>query len=110
MQKYHTLFVSMSGNVWGCGIGQGGRLGPPSEDIVIIPELVSLRTPSAVHDMFCIMAAAGQDHSIFLCNDNKVCTHFFSKRCTSFTFCCDNNLNNTIFLRFLSAVRMCTIS
>lgn len=77
IHKYHTLFVSLSGNAWSCGLGKGGRLGLASEDTVLIPQKVVLTSASTSSvntstELFCISAAVGQDHSVFLCNDNQV--------------------------------------
>lgn len=72
MHKCHTLFVSLSGNVWSCGLGHGGRLGLPSEETVLIPQKISFPTNPQNPSLFCIQAAVGQDHSIFVCNDNQV--------------------------------------
>lgn len=72
MHKCHTLFVSLAGNVWSCGLGQGGRLGHPVEETVLIPRKINLTGSPSSPPLFCIKAAIGQDHSIFLCNDNQV--------------------------------------
>lgn len=78
MNKCHTLFVSLTGNVWSCGLGQGGRLGLSSEETVLIPRKivfpnnVSPNSSSSSNSLFCMKASAGQDHSIFICNDNQV--------------------------------------
>ncbi len=73
IQKYHTLFLSISGNVWCCGLGKGGRLGLSSEDTILIPQKVAL-TPSSSQEekLFCKNTAVGADHSVFWCGDNQV--------------------------------------
>lgn len=76
MQKYHTLFLSLDGNVWSCGSGHGGRLGLPSDNTVLIPQKVTLtskqHSSQCAKTLFCLQIAVGADHSIFMCNDNKV--------------------------------------
>lgn len=72
MHKCHTLFVSLSGNVWSCGLGQGGRLGLSSEETVLIPQKIIFPSTANNSSLFCTKAAVGLDHSVFICNDNQV--------------------------------------
>lgn len=79
MHNYHTLFISLFGNVWSCGLGKGGRLGLSSDETILIPQKIMLKSKIEfgssspnVKPLFCIKAAVGMDHSIFLCNDNQV--------------------------------------
>lgn len=76
MQKYHTIFLSLDGNVWSCGLGQGGRLGLSSDSPVLIPQKIVLvskiHSSHEVKSLFCLKVAVGADHSVFMCNDNQV--------------------------------------
>ncbi|XKL59654.1 hypothetical protein PGB90_000670 [Kerria lacca] len=81
MHNYHTLFISLFGNVWSCGLGKGGRLGLSSDETILIPQKIMLKSKIEfgssspnVKPLFCIKAAVGMDHSIFLCNDNQILT------------------------------------
>lgn len=96
MHKFHTLFICLSGSVFSCGLGKGGRLGQLCEETALIPQKVILSlvkttttntqkagSPSistfptdTSSDLYCITAAIGQEHSIFLCRGSQVNYHF----------------------------------
>lgn len=106
MHKFHTLFVCLSGTVFSCGLGKGGRLGQLCEETALIPQKVILslvKTTTSTQkagspsistfptdnssDLYCITAAIGQDHSIFLCRGSQVnYLYFFRGLCLLFIY------------------------
>ena len=69
INKFHSVFVDQSGQVFTCGHGHGGRLGHNSEHSVITPtKLKSLK------DEVCVQAAIGIDHTILLMETGSVST------------------------------------
>jgi len=65
LQKFHTGFISKTGEVMTCGHGRGGRLGHGSETMQLAPKGVQL--PSS-----CVDIALGVDHTLFLCTGGTV--------------------------------------
>lgn len=65
LQKFHTGFITKSGDVLTCGHGRGGRLGHGSETMQLAPKGVQL--PSS-----CVDIALGVDHTLFLCTGGTV--------------------------------------
>lgn len=66
MCKYHTVFLTQSGQVYTCGHGQGGRLGHGNERTCVTPRLVE-----ALQKDVCRMVAAARDHTLYL-TENSV--------------------------------------
>ncbi|XP_076032976.1 inhibitor of Bruton tyrosine kinase isoform X2 [Oratosquilla oratoria] len=67
MSKFHSIFLSLSGHVYVCGHGHGGRLGIDTEAPVISPRLVKALVQTCV-----TMVAAAVDHSLFLVDSGQV--------------------------------------
>lgn len=57
--KYHTVFLSLSGQVFTCGHGQGGRLGHGDQHTVLVPRLLD-----CLKDQTCLEIAAATDHTV----------------------------------------------
>ena len=77
--KYHSVFLSQSGQVYTCGHGQGGRLGHDDEHTTLEPRLLD-----TVKDFTCVEIAAATGSFfffllMFLCGDfmQTVVTMFF---------------------------------
>ncbi|KAG8179334.1 hypothetical protein JTE90_011598 [Oedothorax gibbosus] len=66
--KFHSIFLSMDGRVFTCGLGHGGRLGQDSEDISLVPSPVK-----GLHAA-CVQFATGQDHLMLLLENNQLWT------------------------------------
>ncbi|KFM65426.1 Inhibitor of Bruton tyrosine kinase, partial [Stegodyphus mimosarum] len=65
--KFHSVFLSVNGNVYTCGYGHGGRLGQDNEDISLVPSLVK-----GIGSHPCVQVAAGQDHLLLLLEGGQV--------------------------------------
>ena len=65
MCKFHSAFLTQSGEVYMCGQGRGGRLGLGHEHVTIEPQRISLECEVA-------MVAAAVDHTIFLASSGQV--------------------------------------
>ncbi|KAK3770373.1 hypothetical protein RRG08_028271 [Elysia crispata] len=57
--KYHTVFLSLSGQVYTCGHGQGGRLGHGDQHTVLVPRMLD-----CLKDQTCLEVAAATDHTV----------------------------------------------
>ncbi|RUS75693.1 hypothetical protein EGW08_016535 [Elysia chlorotica] len=57
--KYHTVFLSLSGQVYTCGHGQGGRLGHGDQHTVLVPRMLD-----CLKDQTCLEMAAATDHTV----------------------------------------------
>jgi hypothetical protein len=70
LQKFHSAFLSSSGQIFTCGHGRGGRLGHGNEE--------SQLSPRPVKDLHggqpCADVALGVDHSVFLTTTGAVLT------------------------------------
>ncbi|KAK7483280.1 hypothetical protein BaRGS_00025447 [Batillaria attramentaria] len=67
MCKYHTVFLTQTGQVYTCGHGQGGRLGHGDELTFVTPRLVE-----ALQNEVCTGVAAARDHTLFLTEKHSV--------------------------------------
>lgn len=67
--KYHTVFLTSTGQVYTCGHGHGGRLGHGDEQTCVVPRHVE-----AVEHEVCIQVTAGQDHTVLLMQSGCVYT------------------------------------
>ena len=68
MSKFHSIFVTQSGQVYTCGHGQGGRLGHGLAEASVV-------IPSRIHTLdkqVCVQVAAAADHSLFLMDSGTV--------------------------------------
>ncbi|XP_076077944.1 inhibitor of Bruton tyrosine kinase-like [Mytilus galloprovincialis] len=61
MCKYHSVFLSHTGQVYTCGHGQGGRLGHGDEHTCLVPRQVE-----SLNNEVCIQIAAARDHTLIL--------------------------------------------
>ncbi|CAL1542688.1 unnamed protein product [Lymnaea stagnalis] len=57
--KYHSVFLSQSGQVYTCGHGHGGRLGHSDQQTVLVPRLLD-----SVKEHTCLEIAAACDHTV----------------------------------------------
>ncbi len=69
LQKFHSAFLSSSGQVFTCGHGRGGRLGHGDEESQLTPKQVR-----AFQGQSCSQVALGVDHSVFLLSSGAVWT------------------------------------
>ncbi|KAF5274038.1 hypothetical protein FQR65_LT04436 [Abscondita terminalis] len=74
LEKFHCILVSSDGKVYGCGHGQGGRLGLGSEKTVITPKQIKLSASGHANPVVCKRASIALDHSIFLSDSGHVWT------------------------------------
>ncbi|KAF8773228.1 Inhibitor of Bruton tyrosine kinase like protein [Argiope bruennichi] len=65
--KFHSAFLSSTGQVYTCGYGHGGRLGQDTEDISLAPSPVK-----GLGSQICLQVAAGQDHLLLLLENRQV--------------------------------------
>ncbi|XP_056015291.1 inhibitor of Bruton tyrosine kinase-like isoform X2 [Ostrea edulis] len=65
--KYHTVFLTVDGQVYTCGHGQGGRLGHGDEHTYMVPKLVE-----TLRGLQCSQVVASRDHTVFLMSDGSV--------------------------------------
>ncbi|XP_057374411.1 inhibitor of Bruton tyrosine kinase-like [Daphnia carinata] len=77
MNKFHSVFVTTSGQAFSCGIGQGGKLGLGSEATVIIPQKISLEAENCINNRtkkstVILEAALGTHHTILLTETGNV--------------------------------------
>lgn len=83
MNKFHSVFVTSSGQAFSCGIGQGGKLGLGSEATVIIPQKISLEADNCLNSKtkkstVILEAALGTHHTILLTETGNVSQILFS--------------------------------
>lgn len=81
MSKFHSVFVSSTGEAYSCGIGQGGKLGHGSEATVISPTKINIEAESSVNNKIkkstvIIQAAVGLYHSVLLTDSGNVSFKF----------------------------------
>ncbi len=69
LQKFHSAFLSTSGQVFTCGHGRGGRLGHGNEESQLAPKQIK-----AFQGQPCKQVALGVDHSVFLLSSGAVWT------------------------------------
>jgi len=67
INKFHSVFVDQTGQVFTCGHGHGGRLGHNSEHSVITPARLK-----RLKDEVCVQAAIAIDHTILLMETGSV--------------------------------------
>ncbi|XP_067674243.1 inhibitor of Bruton tyrosine kinase-like [Haliotis asinina] len=67
--KYHTVFLSQSGEVYTCGHGHGGRLGHENELPCVVPMMVK-----TVRHETCVQIAAARDHTVMLMESGAIFT------------------------------------
>ena len=67
INKFHSVFVDQTGQVFTCGHGHGGRLGHNSEHSVISPARLK-----RLKDEVCVQAAIAIDHTILLMETGSV--------------------------------------
>ncbi|XP_028412320.1 inhibitor of Bruton tyrosine kinase-like [Dendronephthya gigantea] len=72
--KFHTTFLAENGSVWTCGHGLGGRLGHADEKTILVPTRIK-----ALSSQICTSIAAGQDHSVVLCENGNLFTFGLNK-------------------------------
>ena len=71
MSKFHTVFITQSGQIYSCGHGHGGRLGQDTEHAIITPRKLKPIIKSSDPEC-CMQAAVGMDHSLFLMESGTV--------------------------------------
>lgn len=108
MNKFHSVFVTSSGQAFSCGIGQGGKLGLGSEATVIIPQKINLEAENCLNSKIkklavIVEAALGTHHTILLAETGNVSLTFFS---CFFSYKSYNVyiLQNLIFIIFLKPI------
>ncbi|KAB0803203.1 hypothetical protein PPYR_00173 [Photinus pyralis] len=74
LEKFHCLILTSDGKVYGCGHGQGGRLGLGSEGTVITPKQIKLAASGHANPVLCKKVSISIDHSIFLSQSGHVWT------------------------------------
>ena len=77
MNKFHSVFVTSSGQTYSCGIGQGGKLGLGSEATVISPQKINLEADAKLNNKLkkstaILQAAIGTYHTILLTEGGNV--------------------------------------
>lgn len=77
MNKFHSVFLTSSGQAFSCGIGQGGKLGLGSEATIIIPQKISIDTENCQDkkikkSMVILEAVLGTYHTILLTESGNV--------------------------------------
>ena len=78
MNKFHSVFLTSSGEAYSCGIGQGGKLGLGSEVTAIRPQKITLETDSKANgsckDRKSVVsqAALGTNHTLLLTESGNV--------------------------------------
>ena len=77
MNKFHSVFLTSSGQAFSCGIGQGGKLGLGTESTVIIPQKISIDAENCFNSkikksMVILEAVLGTYHTILLTESGNV--------------------------------------
>ena len=77
MNKFHTVFLTSSGQAFSCGIGQGGKLGLGTEATVIIPQKISTEAENCLNgkmkkSVVILEAVLGTYHTILLTEGGNV--------------------------------------
>jgi hypothetical protein len=77
MNKFHSVFLTLSGQAFSCGIGQGGKLGLGSEATVIIPQKISIDAENSSNSKVkksavILEAVLGTYHTILLTEGGNV--------------------------------------
>lgn len=84
LDKYHTVFLTHTGQAYSCGLGQGGKLGHDSEFTSISPKKICLDLESVSSSKIepevlrTVSVAAGLHHTLFLANNGRVVMTSFS--------------------------------
>ncbi|XP_022911111.2 inhibitor of Bruton tyrosine kinase [Onthophagus taurus] len=67
LDKFHCVAISIKGDVYSCGHGQGGRLGLGSEQTALKPgRIIFSDKQENSSSICCISASISRDHSVFL--------------------------------------------
>lgn len=77
MNKFHSVFVTSSGQAFSCGLGQGGKLGLGSEATIISPQKISLDCENNLSNKLrkstaILQVAVGTYHTILLTDGGNV--------------------------------------
>lgn len=77
MSKFHSVFVTSSGQAFSCGIGQGGKLGLGSEATIISPQKIIFEAGNKLNSKvkrstFIVQATLGPHHTVLLTEDGHV--------------------------------------
>lgn len=82
MNKFHSVFLTSSGQAFSCGIGQGGKLGLGSEATVIIPQKITMDAENCSNNkikksVVILEAVLGTYHTILLTEGGNVSYYWF---------------------------------
>lgn len=66
VNKYHSLFLTPTGTLWGCGHSKEGRLGVGSEATLTSPQIIPVKTNHKSERI--VEVSAGLSHSLILTN------------------------------------------
>lgn len=70
ISRYHCLYVDDKGELYGVGLGDGGRLGTANENTLVLPKRIHLTNR---HKNECIVGvSAATNHSIILTTEDRV--------------------------------------
>ena len=97
MNKFHTMFLTSEGQVYGCGHEIGGRLGLETDSSIIIP-----RKLKKLHS-FIVSIATGMNHTLFLTDGGQVSCQKFIRILPVFFTHLNKNLIFFYNLVFLSS-------
>lgn len=70
ISRYHCLYVDNKGELYGVGLGDGGRLGTGNETTLVLPKRIHLTNR---HKNECIVGiSAATNHSMILTTEDRV--------------------------------------
>lgn len=67
MSKFHSVFVAVSGSIYSCGHGEGGRLGTGHQQSSLEPQQMVLPAGTGIR-----VAAVGANHTVLVTDCGKV--------------------------------------